>query len=48
MKKTKRYDNTRQGGHSVKQVAYQILADPNGNREQRRAAKKLKVSNESC
>jgi hypothetical protein len=34
--------NTRNGGHAMVRPKY-IVADPNGNREQRRAAKKLGV-----
>lgn len=35
--------NTRLGGHAAKIGWRQISADPNGNREQRRAAKKFGV-----
>lgn len=35
--------NTRQGGHAKAVSARQIIADPNGNREQRRAARRLGV-----
>jgi hypothetical protein len=33
--------NTRSGGHASEMRPRYIVADPNGNREQRRAAKKL-------
>jgi hypothetical protein len=35
--------NTKCGGHAAKVFTRGIVADPAGNREERRAAKKLKV-----
>lgn len=35
--------NTRNGGHAAQMRLREIVANPNGNREQRRAAKKLGV-----
>lgn len=43
MAKAGRGINTRHGGHAKGVTARQISADPNGNREQRRAARKLGI-----
>lgn len=36
--------NTRMGGHAAATRSRQIVADPAGNREQRRAARKLGIA----
>ncbi len=46
MPKQGRSTNTRSGGHQKETRFRHITADPNGNREQRRAARKLGITQE--
>lgn len=45
MRKNKKYMNAGQGGRAAEIRFRGIVANPNGNREERRAAKKLRVLN---